>query len=92
MVSPCVICVICMSETISGMAVVAEVAGVVAGEVEDARRVFPGTLDSTGTSFKQYREGRPLGKLELYEHGMPLRRHLSHTPVLPLSEREHRSF
>lgn len=68
------------------------VAGVVAGDVEDARRVCPGPLDPTGTSSKRYTEGRPRGKLELYEHGAPLRRHLSHTPVLRLSEREHRSF
>lgn len=68
------------------------VAGVFAGEVEDSRKVFPGPLDATGTSYKRYREGRPWGKLELYEHGAPLRRHLSHTPVVRLSEREHRSF
>ena len=71
---------------------VAGVVGVVAGEVEDAVRVFAVPLDPTGTSSKRYREGRPWGKLELYEHGTPLRRHLSHTSVLRLSEREHRSF
>ena len=68
------------------------VAGVVVGEVEDARRGFSGPLDPAGTSSNRYREGRPWGNLELYEHGAPLRRHLSHTPVLRLSEREHRSF
>lgn len=70
----------------------AGVAGVVAGVVEDEPGVFPGPLDPTATSSKRYREGRPLGKLELYEHSAPLRRHLSHTPVLWFSEREHRSF
>ena len=71
-----------MTERAGGKAVMIGVVGVVAGEVEDPGRVFPESLDPAGTLSKRYREGRPWGKLELYEHGAPLRRHLSHTPVL----------
>jgi len=41
---------------------------------------------------KRYMLGRPLGKLELYTHCAPWRRHLLHTPVSLLPARMHRSF
>lgn len=43
-------------------------------------------------SAKRYMLGRPLGKLELYKHCAPWRRHLLHAPVPLLLARVQRSF
>jgi hypothetical protein len=49
-------------------------------------------IEVAAASVVRYLLGRPFGKLKLYTHWAPCRRHRLHAPVVFDSDRAHRSF